>query len=115
METKWWITVACFAVGHFLTVVGVLSYCLDQYYRKACPLDTLGMILVSPVCFLPLEPHHPLIMPLFLSNSCLWGCVLAEPFRWWFGWKPWRFSLRTLLIATTIIAVVLGMVAVAGR
>jgi len=26
-------------------------------------------------------------------------------------WIPWRFSLRTLLIATTLVAAVLGLVA----
>src|SRR5687768_8626670 len=29
--------------------------------------------------------------------------------------RPYRFSLRTLLIATTVIAVVLGLVAVVGK
>jgi hypothetical protein len=30
-------------------------------------------------------------------------------------WLPWRFSLRTLLIATTLIAVVLGLIVVLSR
>ena len=30
-------------------------------------------------------------------------------------WLPWRFNLRTLLIATTLVAVVLGMIAAVLR
>ena len=30
-------------------------------------------------------------------------------------WLPWRFSLRTLLIATTLVAVVLGLIVYAAR
>jgi hypothetical protein len=59
------------------------------------------------------------------------GVVPAGPFvavRYWFlvlvsgvaaiilGWRhPYQFSLRTLLIATTLVAVVLGMIAYATR
>jgi hypothetical protein len=32
------------------------------------------------------------------------GLMAAMP------WLPWRFSLRTLLIATTLVAVVLGLI-----
>ena len=30
-------------------------------------------------------------------------------------WLPWRFTLRTLLIATTLVAVVLGLIVYATR
>lgn len=33
----------------------------------------------------------------------------------WLRWLPWRFSLRTMLLATTAIAVVLGLVVWATR
>jgi hypothetical protein len=33
----------------------------------------------------------------------------------WLSWLRWRFSLRTLLIATTLIAVVLGLVVYASQ
>ena len=32
----------------------------------------------------------------------------------WMPWLPWRFSLRTLLIATTLVAVALGIVVAAA-
>jgi hypothetical protein len=31
------------------------------------------------------------------------------------SWLPWKFSLRTLLIATTLVALVLGLIAYAAR
>jgi len=39
------------------------------------------------------------------------GTIAAAP---WIRWR-WKFSLRTLLIATTLIAVVLGLVVALGR
>ena len=49
-----------------------------------------------------------LVIPHCLAIAVV--CVLAI-----FPWIRWRFTLRTLLIATTLVAVVLGMIAWAVR
>ena len=48
---------------------------------------------------------------LFMLTCLLWGCVWAEPFRRKYGWQPWRFSIRDLLVATTMVSVVMGLLA----
>jgi hypothetical protein len=69
----------------------------------------------------PLIPHGPKIQPspqyevfalLGIVLTCfLWGMVWTEPFRWKFGWRPWRFSIREVLAVTTAVAGVLGWLA----
>jgi hypothetical protein len=44
------------------------------------------------------------VLPDWFLLLVIWGCGIAR-------WLPWRFSLRTLLIATTLVAVVLGLIA----
>jgi hypothetical protein len=41
-----------------------------------------------------------------------WSVVLSAGLIAIIPWLPWSFSLRTLLVATTLVAVVLGIVAV---
>jgi hypothetical protein len=41
------------------------------------------------------------------SPVLLFGAIASCP---WLPWFKWRFSVRTLLIATTLVAVGLGMV-----
>ena len=43
-----------------------------------------------------------------VRRSLAGDCIVCLGFRW----LHWRFSLRTLLIATTLVAVVLGLIAV---
>jgi hypothetical protein len=54
----------------------------------------------------------------FRARVSIWpfvlGSVAATIFPW-LWWLRWRFSLRTLLIATTLVAVVLGLVVYATR
>jgi hypothetical protein len=45
-------------------------------------------------------------LPILLPFLCSMAATAVAP------WLPWRFSLRTLLIATTLVAVVLGIIAV---
>jgi hypothetical protein len=105
-KPAWWVVASCFAAGHFLVLFCANYYCYDQYYGQPCPLDPIVDFLLSPAFFFPLDENTAfLLLPL---NSFFWGCLLAEPVRWWFGWPPWRFSLRTLLIILTLIAVLLG-------
>jgi hypothetical protein len=107
-KPMWWVLAIGFAIGHFTAFGCVFFYCLDNYYDGACPLDWLGMTLVLPAYFIfPLLGKISFVLlPL---NSFFWGCVLAEPVRWWLGWPSWRFSLRTMLIIMTLIALLLAM------
>jgi hypothetical protein len=44
-----------------------------------------------------------------------WSLVLVTPLLAVAPWIRWRFSLRTVLIATTLVAVVLGLIVYASR
>ncbi len=44
-----------------------------------------------------------------------WLLVVAAILTGAISWLPWRFSLRTLLISTTLIAVVLGLAVWSAR
>jgi hypothetical protein len=55
--------------------------------------------------------RHRLVLPHWLL-AFLITSVAAVP---WIGQFRWRFSLRTLLIATTLVAVVLGLIVFATR
>jgi hypothetical protein len=106
-KPAWWGVATCFGVAHFIALAGYIFYCLDQYYDAPCPLESTAFVLVLPAYFFfPLVGEAAVCLLPF--NSFLWGCVLAEPVRWWLGWPPWRFSLRTLLIITTLVALLLG-------
>jgi hypothetical protein len=115
-KPMWWVGAIGSAIAHFAFLVGTIIYCLDHYYEQPCPLDLLGKVLISPAYFfLPLLGNTPLVLVLLPLNSFFWGCALVEPIRWWCGWPPWRFSLRTLLIAFTVIAVLLALRGVANQ
>ena len=84
---KWWLTAAGFAVVHFLVLLWLFFHCLDNYYDQPCPCDPIGNVLASPINFLlPLFGGTDWVLVLVPFNSFLWGCLLAEPFRWWYGW-----------------------------
>src|SRR5262245_41353476 len=56
---------------------------------------------------------HISVFP-FIRRIPYWGIVTATALLAigsWLPWLPSRFSLRTLLIAATLVAVVLGLVA----
>ena len=50
------------------------------------------------------EPDIRCTIPLLVSDCMLSAVAAISP------WLRWRFSLRTLLIATTLVAVVLGLI-----
>jgi hypothetical protein len=70
----------------------------------------------DPAWMLTLYPASPQLHPILAAESpirfpylcpvLLFGFIATAP---WIRHFPWRFSLRTLLIVTTLVAVVLGM------
>ena len=54
-------------------------------------------------------------LAIIILTCFLWACVWAEPFRRSYGWRPWRFSMRELLILTAAIAVIFGGLALLER
>jgi hypothetical protein len=68
-----------------------------QWYFESLPLHRFKAVL----------PFWSLILPVTVIS------LTAVTRRTCFA--PWRFSLRTLLVATTVVAVVLGLVVWAGR
>ena len=76
------------------------------YYFPASLIDVEG----NPVEFPRGFSYSP--GTLFMPNWCptlVFAALAAIP------WLPWRFSLRTMLIVTTLVAVVLGLVVYALR
>ena len=74
---------------------------LDQ---RPSPLHAFGFYVGNtPNCFELIVPHWFFV----LTTASLTAVS-------WIGWS-WRFSLRTMLIATTLVAVVLGSVVWLGR
>ena len=105
---------SCLAAAHFLALVSAFYYCFNNYYAQPCPLGFIEQGLLFPAYLLfSFTREHFIVFVLVPANCFLWGCVLAEPFRWGFGWPAWRFSVRTLLIVMTLVAVLLGLAALA--
>jgi hypothetical protein len=118
LDIRWWRVVFAFASIYWVAWFAAGMNCRDCTADERCLFCPIVEILSFPAIALEpaiefIDAYPALGPPAFLSviliNSVLWGAVLAEPVRWWFGWPPWRFSLRTLLIATTLVAVVLGL------
>ena len=114
LDSKWWSVALALGAIQFLALIVAFNHCADCTADDRCSICSVGDILTFPVNFLfPFLRATPSLRPAILillpANSFLWGCVLAEPVRWWFGWPPWRFSLRTMLIAMTLVAAVLGL------
>jgi hypothetical protein len=91
---------------------GLISMPVDSEFSNSFPVDVNATWGFSFQHFRPQKPSALRVwrgtMPcLFLVTVCsglAWAC-----------WLPWRFTLRTLLIATTLVAVVLGLIAWAAR
>jgi hypothetical protein len=73
-----------------------ISQPVDALYGERPKPQLLGMFYVSQGRLGFGFPHW------FLALTT--GAIATIP------WKPWKFSLRTLLIATTLVAVVLGLI-----
>ena len=73
-----------------------ISQTVDVLYAERPKPQLLGMFYVSQGRYGFGVPHW------FFALTT--GAIATIP------WKPWRFSLRTLLIAITAVAVVLGLI-----
>ena len=98
--------------GRFMLVVtpisiidagGIQSYAINQSIRiNELPNSFLGF------CFYHGQNSTIAVIP-YWSAALLTGTLTAAP------WIPRRFSLRTLLIATTLVAMVLGLIVILSR
>jgi hypothetical protein len=72
---------------------------------------------LKPWVWRPYKEDHDAVSGIYICVPC-WCCVAflgaltAAP---WLPWWSWRFSLRTLLIAMTLVALVLGLIVYAMR
>jgi hypothetical protein len=119
---KWWLLVTGLAAAHFVVLMFVIfSFTVGVYSGPRRPhyqppwlyhafINVFGFpgILITRIA--RLGPNDGTVGWSLIAVTCLlWGCVWAEPFRRRCGWQPWRFSIRELLLVTTIVAAILGL------
>jgi hypothetical protein len=115
-KPPFWIAAVIFATAHLLVVGCLICYSGPRWMLPDGPVDEVVDIAIVVLCF-PAHflierfvDEHPLSLLLLPLNSILWGCILAKPFGKWLLWPMYRFSLRTMLITMTLIAVALGLI-----
>jgi hypothetical protein len=119
---KWWCLVVGLAVAHFIVVmIVVLSFLPVVYsgpprppYQPPWLYYAFVNVFAFPATAISRIAHFGpkdgvLGISILMLTCLLWGGIWAEPFRRRYGWKPWRFSIRELLVVTTIIAAILGI------
>ena len=108
ITTKWLLLVVLFSLIHIAAMVGCLLYVLEYHYdQPTTPIDPL-LYTLAPLCLLGRPDNPGAGISVLLMNSFIWGIALSTAVAWWAGWLPKQFSLRTLLIVTTLVAVALG-------
>ncbi len=85
----WWLTIIGLSICHFAAIVAIGYYCLTRYYEQPCPLDPLGIVLLSPA-YLLMPYAGPVGLLLLPLNSLLWGFSLAALIRRCVGWPLLR-------------------------
>lgn len=124
---KWWALVAALGFLHIVVLMWVdMQVFLNYHGPRSRPIgaptqppwvyfafmNTFGF--PASIVFRFVHPGlHDAVYgySMLLLTGFLWGCLWAEPFRRRYGWKPWRFSTRDLLLITTAAAIVLGLIA----
>jgi hypothetical protein len=121
---KWWALVAGLGFAHFVVVLYVdIAFSMPSPrprpiggppYQPPWHYYAFLNILAFPASVIfriarPGPGDGVFGLSILMVTCFLWGCLWAEPFRRRAGWKPWRFSTRELLVITTIIAMLLGM------
>jgi hypothetical protein len=89
----------------FTTIDGKIIYLGGDTADRFCTLSiSLASVVHVPQGNGIVMPYWVLVVPLAVLTSAPW-----------FGQIRWRYSLRTILIATTLVAVVLGLIVYAVR
>jgi hypothetical protein len=113
----WWTVAASISVVHFLAVMGLGVYILHcDDLNQPSLLEPVLNVLLSPSQILAVRytAFGEWVGLVLYANSFFWGSILAWPFCW-FCLPPWQFSLRNMLIATAVVAVILGLGVWAAR
>ena len=93
----------------------------DLYYKPIMHFNNSYQLHVSEHDFGPIRIDStwngdgPLVFRIDGFALPIWTLLLPIAAIAILPWLPWRFSLRTLLIATTLVAVVLGLIVYAVR
>ena len=121
---KWWALVAGLAVAHFV-VTSIVEANLNPIWVRHGPRGEpswlyfafMNTFMFPASVVVPAGRLGPndgvLAVPILILTLLLWGAVWAEPFRRKYGWRPWRFSIRELLVLTAIVAVIFGLLVLA--
>ena len=111
--------------GFLLIVLCAVAFAAAvPFPRKWQPWVCLVPLLIAFACWLAYELYLTSIAPindpliridLFLILPLMLVAVIRTVAAWPPNWFPRQFSLRTLVLATTLVAVVLGMIIYATR
>jgi hypothetical protein len=124
VRSYWWWDEIQLGDGHRILVAELSSqYGMNGFFKPEPRSDWNGQISIVNT---PVKPHAERIMPIYSFNLLNNGGEIIAWVPSWFAvvlasslsavpWIRWRFSLRTLLIATTLVAVALGLIVWAGR
>jgi hypothetical protein len=123
----WWLLAAGLAFVHFVIVVFVAfhfgpsmtwsstrpRYQPGWFYYAFLNVFTFPWSVIYPLIpqgpRVPINPKVEVFRWGCITLTCfLWGMMWAEPFRWKYGWRPWRFTIRELLGVTAIAEGLLG-------
>jgi hypothetical protein len=104
------VLIAIFSISHF--TIGLIGVLVEQDAAKARFFSKGAFRIFIALWWFPgiqildvFQLHHTVGgLVVFIANSFLWGSIAFK-----LATQPFRFRLRTLLIATTLVAVVLGL------
>jgi hypothetical protein len=99
------VSVAIGTIVSCLNIVGVAYLSIDSKVINNGRSNRILEALIFPLCDLDGSGHQPVFANCLLSGV-IFGVVAIFVLA-----KPHHFSLRTLLIVTTLVAVVLGLAA----
>lgn len=121
---RWWLLAAGLGFVHFIVVVfveisfGPLARRSPSNFPRYQPswfyyafMNVFTFPLIPLFRSIHLGPKDGAIgLSIVIFTCFVWGGVWAEPFRWKFGWRPWRFSIRELFVVTAAVAGILGWI-----
>jgi hypothetical protein len=114
-----WVDIANQVMGHRVTSMKGKIFVDENFFLIAKWRSTNVQHISRPFDLVTFSGHDLVFTPTYSGinirywNLLLFASVLAvTP---WLPYHRWRFSLRTVLIATTLVAVVLGIVVYAAH